>query len=757
MLPKFFRMLYPITASLCIVTSAPLAHDDAPTTPPLATASATTKPPMLDGEVLSDAAWQIAQPITGFWQNTPDEGQPATQHTEVRILYTADTLYFGVVCFDKEPERIIVSDSRRDSPLAETDCFQIILDTYHDKQNGFVFSTNPAGIEYDAQVTNEGQGEGGTLGQQTGAIGGFNINWDGAWEVRAKTTAEGWSAEFAIPFRTLRYKKGEAQTWGLNFQRNIRRRNETAFWSPIARQFNLFRLSQAGTLQGLKLNAPRNFKFMPYVLSEAKFQELDQLNRKQWHGDFGADVKYSLTPALTLDATYNTDFAQVEVDEQQINLDRFPLFFPEKRPFFLENAGLFTVGSPGEVEIFFSRRIGLDESGRAIPILGGGRVSGKVGKSDVGLLNMQTEALGALQANNFTVARFKQELPNRSNIGAILVNRQGTGDLAPENDYNRTFALDGKLGYGKSGQVAGFFAQTISPGVDTKKHAFKIGTTYDLPTLSLSANFTEVGDYFNPEIGFLQRRQGPLRDRNTNSLRASGYRKPDGLVLFRLRPQNFIRIQELRPHISYRGFWDFNDFQVSGFLHIDNHWEWKSGHEIHTGVNFTREGVLTEFEIFPGIIVPKGTYDNREFMLVFITNQGAWWSLESRWTIGGYFSGDRVTVQNIAKMRLGEALNTEIGWTRNDINLREGDFVTNLIRWRLSYSFTPRLFLQSLLQFNDRANLRATNLRLGWLQSANTGLFVVYTETNGWDDADPLLPSDRQFTVKFSRLFDVLQ
>ena len=725
-----------------LLAYAAVAANDTPTTPPLATALASAKPPALDGEVLNDAAWQLAPRISGFWQSTPDEGQPATQNTEVRILYTADTLYFGVVCFDKEPERIIVSDSRRDSPLDETDCFQIILDTYHDKQNGFVFSTNPAGIEYDAQVTNEGQGEGTVLRQQGGAVGGFNINWDGAWEVRTKISEHGWSAEFAIPFRTLRYKRGEDQTWGLNFQRNIRRRNETAFWSPIARQFNLLRLSQAGALQGLNLAAPRNLKLMPYVLSAAKFQEFDQLNRKQWLGDFGADVKYSLTPALTLDATYNTDFAQVEVDEQQINLDRFPLYFPDKRPFFLENAGLFTVGSPGEVEIFFSRRIGLDGSGQAIPIIGGGRVSGKVGTSDVGLLNMQTESAGTLHANNFTVARFKQELPNRSNLGAIFVNRQGTGDLAPAGDYNRTLALDGKLGYGKSGQISGFFARTFTPGLNSKQHAFKLGTTYDVPSLSLSANYTESAENFNPEVGFLQRR---------------AFRKPDGLVLFRVRPKNFMGIQELRPHVSYRGYWDFNDFQVSGFLHIDNHWEWKSGHEIHTGVNFTREGVNTPFVIFPGITVPVGTYDNREAMIVFITNPGAWWSVESRWTIGGYFSGDRVTVQNTAKARLGDALNTEVGWTRNDINLREGDFITNLIRWRLSYSFTPRLFLQSLLQFNDRADLRSTNLRLGWLQSANTGLFVVYTETNGWDDADPLLPSNRQFTVKFSRLFDVLQ
>ncbi len=415
-----------------------LARDDIPITPPSATAFSTSKPPVLDGEILNDAAWQIAAPITGFWQTTPDEGQAATQNTEVRVLFTNDTLYFGVVCFDNETERIIVSDSRRDSPLDETDCFQIILDTYHDKQNGFVFGTNPAGIEYDAQVTNEGQSDVANVRQQGGAVGGFNINWDGAWEVRTKVSEVGWCAEFAIPFRTLRYKKGESQTWGLNFQRNIRRRKEAAFWSPLPRQFTLLRLSQAGILQGLKIASQRNLKVMPYVLGESKFHELDQINSEQWHGDLGADVKYSLTPGLTLDATSNTDFAQVEVDDQQINLDRFNLFFPEKRPFFLENAGLFSVGSPGEVEIFFSRRIGLDANGHAVPIIGGARVSGNVGPSAIGFLNMQTESLGdTLHANNFTVARFKQELPHRSNLGAIFVNRQGTGKLAPEEDYNR--------------------------------------------------------------------------------------------------------------------------------------------------------------------------------------------------------------------------------------------------------------------------------------------------------------------------------
>jgi len=739
-----------------------VAHTDIPPRPPLAEAFATAKPPLLDGEVLSDAAWQIAAPITGFWQTTPDEGLPATQNTEVRVLFTNDTLYFGVVCFDQDPQRIIVSDSRRDSPLDDTDSFQIILDTYHDKQNGFVFGTNPAGIEYDAQVTNEGQSEAANVRQQAGAVGGFNINWDGAWEVRTKVSEIGWCAEFAIPFRTLRYKKGESQTWGMNFQRNIRRRKEVAFWSPLPRQFTLFRLSQAGVLRGLKIASQRNLKVMPYVLGESKFHALDQLERDHWHGDFGADVKYSLTPGLTLDATYNTDFAQVEVDDQQINLDRFNLFFPEKRPFFLENAGMSSVGSPGEVEIFFSRRIGLDANGQAVPIIGGARVSGNVGPSTIGFLNMQTETRGdTLPANNFTVARFKQELPHRSNLGAIFVNRQGTGTpatgaLAPQSDYNRTLGLDGKLGFGKFGQVTGFVARTFTPRVSAEQYAYKLGTTYDSQAWLLSFNYTEVADFFNPEVGFLQRRQGGLRDANGNLI-ARGYRKPDGLIFHRFRPKNILGLHEVRPHVSYRGFWDFAGFQESGFLHIDNHWEWKNGYEIDTGINFTREGVKEDFRIFPGVVVPKGTYDNKEVIAVFYTNQGARASMRTTLTVGGYFSGHRVSVSPSVKLRSGETFNTEVIWDRHDIDLPQGSFITNLIRWRSSYSFTPRLFAQALLQFNDRADLRSTNLRFGWLQSANTGLFIVYNETHGWDDAREDLLPERQFTLKYSRLFDVLQ
>src|SRR5918995_5123167 len=330
--------------------------------------------PAIDGDLAGDPVWQAAAPASEFWQEQPDEGQPSSEKTEVRIVYTADTLYVGVMCYDRDPGSIIVSDSRRDAPLDDTDSFRIIFDTYRDRLNGFVFGTNPAGIEYDGQVTNEGQGGGG-LGAsqrtQAGSGGGFNVNWDGAWQVRARITDIGWTAEFAIPFRTLRFPPGANQTWGINFQRNIRRRNERAYWAPIPRQYTLYRLSLAGSLTGLETPGIRNLKATPYVL--------------------GNILKSGDNPVAT-------------------RLDRD---------------------------------------------------AGKAGKYNVGLLNMQTaEYDDRLAGSNFSVVRISRDLANRSSIGALFTNRAGTGDLAPDGDSNRTYALDGQLGIRQHTVLSSFLAKT---------------------------------------------------------------------------------------------------------------------------------------------------------------------------------------------------------------------------------------------------------------------------------------------------------
>ena len=725
---------------------------NAPPVPTLEAVPAAAAPPVVDGDVLGDPAWAAVPFATGFRQTNPDEGEPATERTEVRVLFTADTLYVGVVCYDRNPEAIIVTDSRRDSSLSDSDSFQLIFDTFLDKQNGFVFGTSPAGQEYDGQVVNEGVGGSGMGrgGASRGGGGGFNLNWDGVWQVRTQVSDAGWSAEFGIPFRTLRYPAGNPQTWGVNFQRTIRRRNETAYWAPLTLQYNLFRVSQAGWLSGLQVprGSTRNLQFTPYVTGETIRLDADPARGTTALGDIGGDLKYSVTSGLTLDATYNTDFAQVEVDEQQINLDRFNLYFPEKRSFFLENAGAFTVsnaggavqGDPAQTELFFSRGIGI-EQGRVVPIVAGARLSGKVSNAvTVGFLNMQTEAVdGLTPANNFTVARVRRDLPNRSSIGGLLVNRQATGRLAAGDNYNRTYAFDGRMGIGQNGDIQGFVGRTETPGREGRDHAYNVGANYESQTWRFQGGFMESGEDFNPEVGFTRR---------------VGFRKVDGGIFYTWRPENFLKSFELRPHVTYNRFWDFNGFMETSLLHMDNRWEFEDSSTLVTAWNVRGEGVKEPFEV-SGIPVPIGEYEWSEGNIWFNYNRSAPVNAGVRLVFGGFFGGDILSVRSSLNARYAETFNFSLIWTRNNIDLPAGSVVTNLLGTRVAYNFSPRLFAQSLVQYNDSDQLWSVNFRFGWLQDANTGLFLVYNETEGIREFIPP-GAGRSVILKYSYLFDLL-
>ena len=559
----------------------------------------------------------------------------------------------------------------------------------------------------------------------------------------------GWSAEFAIPFGTLNYPARDLQAWGFNVQRNVRRRNEIAYWAPLPRQYNLLRLSLAGQLRGLEVPdvAGGGVRLVPYVGGD--LTRSDERRRTTTRSDVGVDLKYDVGPALTLDLTYNTDFAQVEVDRQQINLDRFSLFFPEKRPFFLENAGVFSVssvrqvagGNPAQTELFFSRRIGIGDDGREIPILGGARVSGKVsGSVSVGLLNMQTESVGgSTPANNFTVARAYRDLPNSSQIGAIFVNRQATGELAGNDDHNRTFGVDGRVGLGQNGQIAGFVARTDSPGVDSDDHAYNVAWDYNSERWRFTLGYVEVGEQFNPEVGFLRRR---------------GFRNVDSGFSFITRPRGIGWLQQVRPHATFNRFWNFDGFQESSFLHIDNDLEFADSSLVKTAWNVTGEGVTTAFEIADGVVVPVGVYDHHEAQLSYESNRGAPVSVSVRARIGGFFGGDRVTIGPALNVRTGDTFNASVEWSRNDVDLPGGRFVANLTSAQVAYNFTPRRFVQALVQYNDSAALWSANLRVGLLGQANTGLFIVYNDTRGLIDRIPA-GGGRSLIIKFSRLFDL--
>ena len=714
--------------------------------------------PILDGDVLNDAAWADAMSVSGFLQSTPNEGEPATERTEVRVIFTEDTVYFGVVCYDRDPASIIVSDSRRDSSMNDADSFQMVLDTFNDQQNGFVFGTTPAGQEYDGQVVNEGEGRGGFRtggagGFSRGSGGGFNLNWDGAWQVRTAISDIGWSIEFAIPFRTIRYGDQIDQEWGVNFQRTIRRRNEAAFWAPLPRQYNLYRVSMAGLLEGVEapVGLSRNLQFTPYVIGELVKRDADTRDTTLAVGDWGGDVKYSVTSGLTLDATYNTDFAQVEVDDQQINLDRFNLLFPEKRPFFLENAGLFAVNNAGpasgrnmgQTELFFSRRIGISDSGTQIPILAGARMSGKMtNNTTVGLLNMQTEAVdGLATANNFSVARLRRELPNRSNFGGIFVNRQGTGGLVRPDDYNRSYAVDGRWGIGQNGTVQGFVGRTQTPGLTGRDHALNFSGQYDSEMWRVISGYQENGEDFNPEVGFLRRR--------------NGFRKFDFGLNNTSRPNGFLGFQELRPHMSFTRFWNFDGVMETTYLH--NHFDGEFTDSSSGGVSYDvrQERVFEAFNI-SGIQVLPGRYDFNETQWSFRYNRSAPVSYSMSVAHGGFFGGKLITVRPSIRARYSETFNMSLSYSRNDIDLPLGSTITNLTSIRAAYNISPRVFIQSLVQHNDSADLWSVNFRFGWLQDANTGLFLVYSETEGIGDIIPN-GAGRSLILKYSYLFDVLE
>ena len=748
--------------------------------PPAASASAITSAPVIDGR-LDDDVWAEGQVLTGFIQREPTEGRPVSERTEVRVAYDGEALYIGAWLFDSDPTSLVFGQTLRDASLNESDAFVLVLDTYLDRQNGFVFGTTPAGIEYDGQVANEGQGGGGGGGggrpgggggrQQRGSGGGFNLNWDGSWEVATSTDSRGWYAEMRIPFTTLRYGRGGDQTWGLNFERRIRRNSEEAVWAPIPRQFNLYRVSLAGTLD-LAAPATRIATINPYVLSNSFKDYTVTSPDAEFGSKVGIDAKIGLNQSLTLDLTVNTDFAQAEVDDQQVNLTRFSLFFPEKRAFFLENAGTFSVGSGRSAELFFSRRIGLS-SGQEVPIHAGARMTGKVGDMQLGLLNIQTGGLsvpstvngGTLRVapnNNFGVVRAFREWENRSRIGGIFVSRLNTNSPS---DYNLTYGLDGRLGIGQDLTFSGWAGLTTTPlpsGTPDLREGFNNGEygyagtgNFVTRDWEISGGYRQIGSEFNPEVGFVNR---------------SAYRYISGRVLYHLRTEGVDWFREFRPHISGNSFWSLGGFNESYYVHIDSHFAFENGAEIHLpGWNLTGEGLDTPFQIrdegdLPDggrgpIIIPAGTYNNQELLFVANTNRSAPLSVSAGVTFGEFYSGTRSSPYGSVSYRFRDRLTTSVSMNYFDVKLDEGSFTTSLVRLTGSYSFTPRIYLQANLQYNDDSKNLGSNIRLGWLDTAGTGLFIVYNDTEFLGDIDPLGfrsgPRQRQLVIKYTKLFNL--
>ncbi len=703
---------------------------------PVASAVQVVEAPVIDG-YLDEELWEFAPPLSGFVQADPQEGAPASEETEVRILYDDTALYIGVWLHDSDTSQIVVTDTSRDAGLGNQDSFQIIFDTFQDEQNGFAFGTNASGIQYDGQVRNQGNP---------------SSSWDGSWEVMCQPGEGMWTAEFRIPLSTLRYGP-PPQVWGLNFTRNIQRRRERTYWAPLPRQFNLSRLSSAGELGGLELPTQRSLKVLPYVVSSAA-RNFSSSADTDFDGDWGMDGKVSITGGLNLDLTYNTDFAQVEVDTQQINLTRFNIRFPERRPFFLENSQLFAVGASGggfggsgDIDLFFSRRIGLDERGNLVPIKAGARLSGKAGGYNIGVLNIQTDDVltangGRNPGDNFATLRVSRDLPNRSGLGAIFINRSATGQFAGSDDWNRTWGLDGRLGIGEQVSIGGVASRTETPGLAGRDYAWNMTSQYDNGKTKFNFDYGKTGEDFNPEVGYLQ---------NTLGYKRWYFRWQETMRQEKILGWGF---REFLPHVNYTRY-DGLDGQgmQSADLHVDNHWDWENGIFLSAALNGSWEGLDEPFEISPGIVVPPGDHGGYRLTWRANSDRRKWLFGRHQWDVGRFLNGNQNSHTFQTIVRQGGTFALDAQWTYRSIELPAGSFKTNLARMRVTYNFTPSIFAQSLIQFNDRSQRLSMNVRFHWLWTAGTGLFVVYNDTESMEGMGPI---NRTFIVKYVQQFDLL-
>jgi hypothetical protein len=672
----------------------------------------------LDGS-LDETAWNDAPLATDFVQSDPNEGADATYDTEVRVLYDEEALYIGVFARDEEPGSLIVADLKKDFNTANSDGFTVILDTFRDERNGYMFSTNPAGAKFDSQVSNEGREN--------------NTNWDGIWEVRTRIVETGWYAEIKIPFRTVKFRSGDPQSWGINFRRKMRRLNEDSFWSPVPRIYDIERVSLAGSVNGMQGVRPgKNIRVKPYALGSANTVP----GSTDGDYDVGLDVKYGVTSGLTWDFTVNTDFSQVEADEQQINLSRFNLFFPEKRDFFLENSGIFQFGASdrmgggggggrqnaaADMLLFHSRRIGLSENGDAIPILAGTRLTGRQGRYSIGLLNIQQReyesAAGFITpTTNFMAVRMRRDILANSDIGAVLLNKEENGA-----GYNRVAGVDANFRFGflsLNGYVAKTFSpQSVEPGSGSDT-AVRGSFNYQSRVWQFRGHFNGIGERFNDEMGFVPR-QGV-----NNVLLYTGYTwRPSWFQKFGLR--------ETRPH------WQMDFYQRQNGLGLESryqdfHWPFtfNSSTFVEIGVNPNVEEIRAPFTINSSrsVQVLPGRYDFNEYFVLWRGDTSAPLSFEARYSNGEFYDGYRRGYTIGPVIRVNEKFNGSVNLQINDIELTGGSFVSKLVTSRVNYNFNTQMFVNALLQYNTDSRQWSSNLRFNIIHRPLSDFFLVYNE-----------------------------
>ena len=689
--------------------------------------------PVIDG-VLDDQAWAQAALIDEFVQQEPLEGAPATERTEVRVLYDGANLYIGVLAFDSSPERVTATEMRRDgSQITNEDSFQIILDTFMDSRSAYMFVVSPLGAMLDQQVSREGEGS------ARGASSNINLEWDGVWDASARRTPEGWAAEVRIPMVTLRFPNASPQSWGINFMRNIPHLNEVVFWAPIPLPYGITRVSLAGTLSGLAgLSQGRDLRIKPFVVAGGEAERSDEVSTRSISRDMGLDLKYGITPSLNLDVTLNTDFAQAEVDNEQVNLTRFPLFFPEKRDFFLENAGQFNVGTTGSgqrADLFFTRRIGIDESGGQVPIIGGARMTGKVGQNDVAVMDIQTDDAFGQPGQNFLVTRYSRDILSRSKVGGIVVNRQATSG----GDYNRTYAADAAFAFGSSLRINGFLAQSRTPEISSGEGAGYFRAHWLSDSWDIYFDHVDLGDNFNPEVGFVPR----VGVRSTK-LHINRTPRPDFLGIRVMTPMwHMVYTTDQAGRLVYR--------ELHHMIRVT--FENSASFMIIYNRDFERIDVPFSVQ---GLSIPAGKYNFYDLRVGFNSNPSRQVSYGITYRPQGFYGGNRKDLSLNLGSRITSKFSAAVQYARNDVDLPAGGFVTQVGSLRVDYAFSPTLSLRTLTQYNSSRDQWSTSARFRYIYRPGSDLYIVYDEVRRDINGIPVEEfRDRRLIIKATYLLSM--
>jgi hypothetical protein len=661
-------------------------------------------PIRLDG-ILDETDWAKAPKISNFTQRELNENQPATEKTEVAVLYTKTELFIGVWCFDSEPDKIIAQKMKWDFEYGNEDNFEIVLDTYGDKRNAYLFIVNPNGAQYDALVTDNSRK--------------MNSDWNGVWYVAAKRTDQGWFAEIKIPFSTLKFSAENEQTWGINFERNIRRKREQVLWQGWSRDSLLVQVNRAGTLTRLQdLTRMRIFEFRPYALAGAeKAIQTTATNV----AEIGLNFNYLINPTVKLDFTVYPDFAQVESDQMIVNLTRFSISMPEKRQFFLEAQNFFDFPL-GRARPFYSRRIGI-YLGEQTPILGGARFLGKMGGTTLGIMVLQTENTDSAKATNFSLIRYKQDLGEQSSIGVLAIGAAQSGRFNGTGGVDALYSTS-KLFGNKNFQIGGAFAATYTSDREAAAgSAHRLFFNYPNDLIELSASWERVGQDFNPEVGFLSRTSYQIYTAKWRINPRPGFLPWIQKLQFKPIDINYYIDDLTRKMQSV--YMEFRPLAVF----------FKSGESLEINIQRNAENLTEDFEIRAGHVIRAGRYWTNRGELQFSTFDGRPLVFDAGVNWGKFYDDSSTEWDAQFSWKPNKYYALSLAYQHNDIRLPDGGFAIDQIVTRMNFSVTPKLFGSVFAQWNNDENKTLFNFRVTWIPKPGASLYFVLNQFG--DTLDP--------------------